>query len=157
MAETDYFDGGTQGMENNAESEVLTAKYLIFQLDELLFGVDAEFVTEIITNHAVTPLPVVPAFIRGIINLRGQIIPILDMRVVFEKQPGESTCMIVLSIEGIQLGILVDSVAQMIDVPIQSVLPMPTHNKQKLTSGICTLPDKNETFMVIDGNLLLSL
>ena len=49
-----------------------TVKYLLFCSDNLLFGVSADYVVEIITNHAITKLPLVPNYIRGIINLRGQ-------------------------------------------------------------------------------------
>ena len=57
-------------------------KYLLFCSDNLLFGVSADYVVEIITNHAITKLPLVPNYIRGIINLRGQIIPIVDIRLL---------------------------------------------------------------------------
>lgn len=59
-----------------------TVKYLFFCPDNLFFDVSADYVVEIITNHAITRLPLVPNYIRGIINLRGQIIPIVDTRLL---------------------------------------------------------------------------
>lgn len=69
------------GMEEapSAPLDSQTEKYLLFLSDQLLFGVKAEYVVEIITNHTITLLPLVPSYILGIINLRGQIIPIVDM------------------------------------------------------------------------------
>ena len=68
--------------------QVQTEKYLLFLSDGLLFGVPAEEVEEIITNHTVTWLPLVPDYVRGIINLRGQIIPIVDIRRLL-NHPGQ--------------------------------------------------------------------
>ena len=72
------------GMEEapSAPLDSQTEKYLLFLSDQLLFGVKAEYVVEIITNHTITLLPLVPSYILGIINLRGQIIPIVDMRIL---------------------------------------------------------------------------
>ncbi|MEG0780849.1 MAG: chemotaxis protein CheW [Oscillospiraceae bacterium] len=137
------------------EEEVLLDKYLIFISDKLLFGVNAEFVVEIITNHVITHLPMVPDFVSGIINLRGQIIPIIDMRRLLGKMPQTDSCVIVLEIEGTQVGILVDTVAQMVDLARDDIVPMPAHNAEKLISGMCSLPDGSGTMMVLDCPLLL--
>lgn len=139
----------------SGEQEVLTEKYLIFKSGDLLLGVNVDYVVEIITNHSITHLPMVPNYVKGIINLRGQIIPIVDIRQLLNKQPQDDRCIIVLNIEGTKLGILVDSVAQMIDIPDGSILPMPTQNAQKLICGMCTLPDDSGTMMVLDCLLLV--
>jgi purine-binding chemotaxis protein CheW len=130
-------------------------KYLIFITDNMKLGVVADYVVEIINNHTITYLPMVPPFIRGIINLRGQIIPIVDIRVRLGKEPQGESLVVVLNIEGNQLGILVDAVDQMIDVPKESIHPMPTHNTQQLASGMCTLPDGSGTMMVLDCDQLM--
>ena len=65
---------------------------------------------EIINNYAITRLPIVPPYVRGIINLRGLIIPILDIRSRLGKAPAEDDCIVVLSQNETQLGILVDTV-----------------------------------------------
>lgn len=137
--------------------EVLTEKYLVFHSGGLLFGVDANFVVEIIINHVITPLPIVPDYVSGVINLRGQIIPIVDFRLLLCKPHQENCSIVVLNIDGVQLGILVDSVAQMVDIPEGSILPVPTsgNSAQKYTSGMCTLPDESGTLMVLDSALLL--
>jgi purine-binding chemotaxis protein CheW len=136
------------------EDAVSMKKYLIFVSDNLKIGVNADVVVEIITNPAVTYLPMVPDFIRGIINLRGQIIPILDVRVRMGKESQDANLVVVLNIEGNQLGLLVDAVDQMIDIPDDSVHPMPTHNMQQLVCGMCSLPDGSGTMMVLDCDQL---
>jgi len=137
------------------EDTVDSKKYLIFMTDDLKFGVDAVCVLEIITNHVITYLPMVPDFIRGIINLRGQMIPIVDIRLRLGKMQREDCLVIVLNIDSTQVGILVDSVDQMIDIPKADILPMPAQDGQLLVSGMCTLPDGSGTMMVLDHEQLL--
>jgi purine-binding chemotaxis protein CheW len=61
---------------------------------------------------------------------------------------------IVLNFDGGQMGILVDAVDQMIDIPVDSILPVPARNAQQLVSGMCTLPDESGTMMVLDCDQL---
>ena len=134
--------------------EVLSNKYLICVSDNLFYGIDAEQVVEIITDHTITRLPRVPHYVRGIINLRGQIIPIIDMRLRLGKPPQEDNCIMVVNVEGNLVGILVDGVERMVDIPRESILPMPTQNPQKLISGMCSLPE-GATMLILDCDLLL--
>ena len=135
-----------------AESQ--SDKYLICVSDSLLYGIDAEQVVEIITDHTITYLPRVPHYVRGIINLRGQIIPIIDIRLRLGKPQAEESCIIVVNIGSDCMGILVDGVDKMVDVSRDSILPMPTQNPQKLISGMCSLPDGG-TLLILDCGLLL--
>jgi purine-binding chemotaxis protein CheW len=137
------------------EDAIAMTKYMIFVSDHLKIGVNADVVVEIITNSAVTYLPMVPSFIQGIINLRGQIIPILDIRVRMGKEPGDSNLVVVLNIDGNQVGVAVDAVDQMIDIPDESIHPMPTHSTQQMVCGMCSLPDGSGTMMVLDCDQLM--
>lgn len=136
------------------DDAVESQKFLIFNTDNLRLGVDAESVVEIITNHTITYLPMMPDFVRGIINLRGQIIPIVDIRLRLGKESIENALVIVLSIHGTQIGILVDAMDQMVDIPKDNILPMPAHSVQRLVSGMCALPDGG-TMMILDYEQLL--
>ena len=129
-------------------------QFLIFKSDDILFGANVEYVVEIITNHVITYLPMVPNYVRGILNLRGQIIPVIDIRLRLGKPYQEECITIVLNVNGTQIGILVDSVAQMISVPKDDILPVPAHNTQKLISGLYSLQD-DSTMMVLDCVLLV--
>ena len=115
-----------------------TVKYLLFCSDNLLFGVSADYVVEIITNHAITKLPLVPNYIRGIINLRGQIIPIVDIRLLLGQPSQSDNCIIILNIEDTLVGILVDTVQKMIDVDTALILPSPSQDTRNLVSGMCS-------------------
>lgn len=137
-------------MAEQAETEAVDSrKFLIFMTDGLKLGVDAEYVVEIINNHAITYLPMLPDYIRGIINLRGLMVPILDLRLRLGKEPRDNSLIIVLNIDGTEIGLLVDSVDQMIDIPTEDLLPVPAHNNQQLVSGMCTLSDGSGTMMVL--------
>ena len=134
--------------------EIQTEKYLIFSSDGLMYGIKAEQVKDIITDYAITYVPHVPNYVKGVINLRGQIIPMVDIRLRLGKLPKDNFCGIVVDVDGNMVGILVDMVEQMVDVPLDSILPVPTSNGQAMVSGMCTLPDGN-TMLELDCELLL--
>ena len=135
-------------------AEALTDKYLICISDGLFYGVDAEKVETIITDHTITRLPRVPHYVRGIINLRGQIIPVIDIRLRLGKPEADENCIMVVNEGSDCIGILVDGVDKMVEVRRDSILPRPTQNPQKLISGMCSLPD-GETLLILDCGLLL--
>ena len=137
-----------------AAPKLQTNKYLICISEGLLYGIDAEQVETIITDHTITRLPRVPHYVRGIINLRGQIIPSIDIRLRLGNPHAEESCIIVVNIGSDCMGILVDGVDKMVDVSRDSILPMPTQNPQKLISGMCSLPDGG-TLLILDCGLLL--
>ena len=92
------------------EPVIESRNYLIFVIGDLKLGVDADYVVEILNNHTVTYLPMMPDYILGIYNMRGQIIPILDIRLRLGKPSKEGdSLLIVLNYNNMQLGILVDS------------------------------------------------
>lgn len=149
--EDDFFD--TSAQEQTSDSR----KYLIFLIDDLKLGVDAEYVVEILNTHSITYLPMMPDYIRGIFNMRGQIIPILDVRMRLGKPvPEGDGLLIVLDYNGTQLGILVDAVDQIIDIPNDIIQPVPSQSAQVLVSSMCTIPDGSGTMLMLDCEELLS-
>lgn len=157
MEEDRVFSAPEEVPSSNLESAETaeTQKYLLFLSGDLLFGAGAEYVVEIITNHPITALPLVPEYVRGIINLRGQIIPIVDIRLLLGQEPAEQNCIIILNINDTMVGILVDTVQRMLDVPVNTLLPSPNHDQQKLVSGMCSLGD-GQTMLVFDCPQLLA-
>ena len=135
-------------------AELQTDKYLICISDGLLYGIDAERVETIITDHSITRLPRVPHYVRGIINLRGQIVPIIDIRLRLGKPEAEENCIVVVNEGSDCIGLLVDGVDKMVEIRRESILPMPTQNPQKLISGMCSLPD-GATLLILDCGLVL--
>ena len=141
---------------NAVDDTVDSQKYLIFMAGHLKLGVAAEDVVEILNNQVITYLPMVPHFIRGIINMRGQMIPILDIcaRMGMAAREDDSL-VVVINLDDIQLGLLVDGVDQMLDSPKANILPMPANSTQMLVSGMCSLPDGSGTMMVLDSEQLM--
>ncbi len=146
----------TGGVDPEADSApvVQTEKYLLFLSDGLLFGVPAEAVVEIITGHTITRLPLVPNYIRGIINLRGQIIPIVDIRSLLDHGSCESNCMMILQSNGTQVGILVDQVQKMVDIDTSALLPVPPRSSKELVCGMYSL-EEGQTMLVFDCQRLM--
>ena len=139
----------------SAEEIVESRKYLIFITDDLRLGVNAEYVVEIMNTHTATYLPMMPDYICGIYNMRGQIIPIMDIRLRLGKPPADENILIVIDYNNNQLGIRVDSVDLMLDIPVESIVPIPSQSTQKLVSGMCTLPDGSGTMLVLDCDQLI--
>lgn len=143
------------GTSQSTDSDENLEKFLTFISDELIYGVSTDYVIEIITNYSITRLPVVPDYVMGIINLRGQIIPIIDIRTRMYKMPMESdtSCIIVLEIDGVSVGIMVDSVSQVLDIDKTQIAPMPINNNQELVKGMCSLP--SGVILFLDCPLLI--
>ena len=141
-------------LAEEAAPKLQTNKYLICISEGLLYGIDAEQVETIITDHTITRLPRVPHYVRGIINLRGQIIPIIDIRLRLGKPEAGENCIMVVNVDNNCVGILVDGVEKMVDIPRDTILPMPTQNPQKLISGMCSLAEGG-TMLILDCSLLL--
>lgn len=108
-------------------------KFLAFSLGAEVYGIEIRYVTEIIGMQTITEVPDLPDYARGIINLRGRIIPVIDMRLRFRKSSrdyNDRTCVIVVDIRGIAVGLIVDTVAEVLSIAEQDILPPP-----QLSSG----------------------
>ena len=110
----------------------LAGKYLTFKLDVEEFGIEILKVQEIIKMMEITRVPRTPAFVRGVINLRGKVIPVMDLRLKFEMEARENTdktCVIVVTVRraggAVVMGIIVDEVSEVLDVAGTSIEPAP--------------------------------
>jgi len=109
-------------------------KYLTFQLAREHYGIEIYYVTEIIGIQTITELPDMPDFIRGVINLRGRVIPVMDVRARFklpDRDYDERTCIIVVEIKDTSVGLVVDEVREVMDIPEESVEPPPKATGKK--------------------------
>ena len=112
----EYFD------EDKEES--LKNKFLTFHLESEVYALEIRFVTEIIGIQKVTMVPDTPSFIRGVINLRGKVIPIMDVRLRFgmnEQEYDERTCVIVVDVEDITMGLVVDTVSEVATIEEEQI------------------------------------
>jgi len=101
-----------------------TVQHLAFSIGEESYAIDISHVTEIIGLQTCTAVPDVPAHIRGVINLRGQVIPIMDVRMRFGLDPrpdDNRTCIVVVQLDDEQVGFVVDRVQEVVDVPADAV------------------------------------
>lgn len=138
------------------DESVAGRNYLIFTVMDLRIGLDAEQVVEIMNDYTVTYLPMMPSYIQGIFNMRGQIIPIMNIRYRLGKPPKEGEeLLIVLDYNNTQMGIQVDSVDRMLNIPNDSIVPIPSQSAQKLVNGMCSLPDGSGTMLVLDCEQLI--
>jgi len=111
--------------DNFIEEDTQKDKYLTFVIENESYGIEIKHVTEIIGIQNVTEVPDLPDFIRGIINLRGQIIPVMDVRTRFKKEfmdYNDRTCIIVIDIEEISIGLIVDTVSEVLNISEENVV-----------------------------------
>lgn len=149
-------------IDEEEEDELVTdtgdyQKYLTFVSNELFYGINTNHVIEIITNVTAIKVPMVPGFVRGIINLRGQIIPIVDIRLRMGKPAIEYTdksCIIVIEVDTVFVGIIVDTVSHVIDIDQEKISSMP-NNRQELVNGMMTTPT-GETLLIMDCEILVN-
>jgi purine-binding chemotaxis protein CheW len=105
-------------------------RYLTFSLGEEIFGIEIRYVTEIVGIQPITKIPEVPVYVKGIINLRGQIIPVLDMRLKFRKEEIDytnRTCIIVVDIDGMLVGLIVDNVSEVLTISDENIVEPPNY------------------------------
>ena len=138
-----------------AESAVST-QYLTFKLGDEIFALDVAEVREILDFTTVTKVPRTPAFMRGVINLRGSVVPVMDLRLKFGMSATEQTvnsCIIVveMSMEGDQvvIGVLADAVQEVIDMEPEQIEPAPRIGTKLNMEFILGMGKHNGAFMMI--------
>jgi purine-binding chemotaxis protein CheW len=124
---TDSVGSSVQGLPENSASQ-----YLTFTLGDEVFAIDIRTVREIIQYGAITAVPLMPEFVRGVINLRGAVVPVIDLQVRFSRAKavvGKKTCVVIFSsvIDGekVELGLMVDAVSEVIDIANDKIEPPP--------------------------------
>lgn len=103
-------------------------KYLSFRIGSEDFAMEIAHVTEIVGIQKITEVPEVPSYVRGVINLRGRVIPVIDVRLRFkmkERDYDDRTCVVVVNIDETVAGLIVDTVNEVLTIP-ESKISMPT-------------------------------
>lgn len=151
---------------SNLQHEVVEAledtqkdKFLTFALGDQSYGIDIKYVTEIIGIQSITEVPELPNYICGIINLRGKIIPVMDVRLRFKKPfrtYNDRTCIIVVDIYNISVGLIVDLVSEVLTIPEADIVPPPDINKgtHRFIRGIGKV--NQEVKLILDCDKLLN-
>lgn len=115
-------------LNNEITNDNVGEKYLTFFTGTQLFGIPIADVVQIIKIQEITPIPEFPYYAKGIINLRGEIIPVIDVRLRFHKQEipySERTCIIVTNIVKEGIGFIVDSVNEVTEIAITQISEPP--------------------------------
>lgn len=158
-------------MENNSigkkESMDELLQLVSFNIGEEEFGIDILRVQEINRLTEITKVPKAPDFVDGVINLRGKIIPIIDLRKRFDlatKEYGKDTRIVVVDIQGKIMGLVVDAVSEVLRIPTSTIEPPPSivagvdaeyiQGVGKLEDRLLILLDLNRIFTKAESNLL---
>lgn len=115
------------------EEDTQRNRFLVFSIGKESYGIEIQYVTEIIGLQSITEIPEFPPYIKGIINLRGQIIPVMDVRLRFKKESSEyndRTCVIVVEIQSMSMGLIVDRVSEVLTIPEGDIVEPPKINKE---------------------------
>jgi len=107
-------------------SDTQKDKFLTFLIGEECYGIDIKYVIEIIGIQKITQIPELPNYVKGIINLRGKIVPVVDVRLKFGKQfmdYNDKTCIIVIELYEKLIGLVVDTISEVISIPEENIEP----------------------------------
>jgi purine-binding chemotaxis protein CheW len=132
------------------------AQYLTFLLGEETFALDIRSVREIIQYCAMTSVPLMPDFVRGVINLRGAVVPVIDLHARFGRPSaavGKKTCIVIFDSvrdgERVELGLLVDAVSEVLDIAADAVEPPPNFGSSVRREFIRGMGKLDSRFVII--------
>ena len=143
------------------EEDTLKDRYLTFKVKNEDYGIEIVRVQEIVGIQDITPVPEMPNYIKGVINLRGNVINVVDIRLRFgmvEKEYDERTCIIIIQVEDVELGVIVDNVNEVCVIPEEDIKKSSKlgskNSKGSFIKGLGKLDDKIK--MILDVEKLLS-
>ncbi|MBU1168777.1 MAG: chemotaxis protein CheW [Proteobacteria bacterium] len=138
------------------EGVVETSQYLTFTLDEEVYALDIKQVREVLDFTEITKVPRMPGFMRGVINLRGGVVPVVDLRLKFGLTKTEKkvdTCIIIMELtldgETTRIGALADSVREVLNLEPDQIEPAPKLGMRLKTDFIKGMGKKNDEFIII--------
>jgi purine-binding chemotaxis protein CheW len=156
MSQADY---DPEDLYDEEDEDTLSDRYLTFRLGEEDYGIEIRYVTEIVGVQKITEVPDMPDFVRGVVNLRGQVIPVMDVRLRFHMEPrdyDERTCIIVVDLEGMAVGLIIDTVQEVREIAPENVSPPPRLSRSEKTRYILGMGKVGEDVKILlDVNKLL--
>ena len=114
------------------ERDAQKGKYMTFKSGNEYFGLKIQYVSEIIQFQAITAIPETADYIKGLINLRGKIIPVIDISLRFKQEPVEyndRTCIIVIKVQSTLVGLIIEKIAEVVEIREENILPPPSIGK----------------------------
>ena len=148
--------------ELEVQRDTQKGKYVTFKSGNEYFGLKIQYVNEIIGFQEITAVPESEEYIKGLINLRGKIIPVIDVRLRFKQEPIEytdRTCIIVINVNQLVVGLIVEKIAEVVEIQEENILPAPTIGKadksqNKYVYGIGKVGDQVK--LLLDPDRLLN-
>ena len=139
------------------ERPLQASQYLTFALGGEMFAVGILNVKEIIEYGNLTQIPLMPSFIRGVINLRGSVVPVIDLAARFggaPSTPGRRSCIVIVEVTGADgvrrdIGVLVDAVSEVLDIPPAEIEPPPSFGARIRADFIFGMGKVNGKFVII--------
>lgn len=135
-----------------SEGDAQKGKFMTFRCGKESFAIEIKYVIEIIGIQSITAIPEVADYIKGLINLRGKIIPVIDVPIRFRKPPFEytdRTCIIVINVKDTEVGLIIENIAEVVNIEEKDILPPPTigpsQEQNKYVYGI------GKVIEVVDG------
>lgn len=117
-----------EDLDEEEDEDSMKNRYLTFRVGEEDYGIEIVYVTEIVGMQNITEVPDMPEFVKGVINLRGQVIPVIDVRTCFKlksREYDDRTCVIVVNIGQNAIGLIVDTVNEVINIAEDQVSQPP--------------------------------
>ena len=139
-------------MEKDAAISLEGGKFLTFQLKDEEYGLEILKVREIIGVMNITTVPQTPDYVKGVINLRGKVIPVIDLRLKFGLEGadyGRRTCIIVVNVNNLEMGIVVDTVSEVMDIDTGHIEETPSFGRQLETDYILGMGKVGEKVKIL--------
>ncbi|MGR3303332.1 MAG: chemotaxis protein CheW [Candidatus Scalindua sp.] len=142
------------------KKEVTEGKFLTFVLGSEVYGIEILRVREIMGLMGITTVPQTPDYMKGVLNLRGKVIPVIDLRLKFsmpEEEHTKETCIIVAEVNNTSIGIIVDSVSEVLDIKSGEIEETPSFGQGIDTDFIMGLgKTKDKIIILLDIEKVLS-
>lgn len=140
--------------EELLEEDSQKGKFMTFKTGREYFGISISYVNEIIVMQPITAIPEVEDYIKGLINLRGKIIPVIDVRVRFKMEPIEytdRTCIIVINVKSTVIGLIVEKIAEVDTILDDDIVPPPTlgHKENEHSKYVYGLAKTGDTVKLL--------
>lgn len=143
------------------EDDSQKGMFMTFQIGKEFFGISISYVSEIVAMQPITAIPEVEDYIKGLINLRGKIIPVIDVRARFKMEPidyTDRTCIIVIEVKETVIGLIVESLAEVATIQDDDIVPPPTlghkgYESRKYVYGLARIGDTMK--LLIDPEKLI--
>jgi len=135
--------------EDLLEDDSQKGRFMTFQIEKEFFGISISYVNEIIAMQPIAAIPEVADYVKGLINLRGKIIPVIDVRVRFKMEPcvyTDRTCIIVINVKDVTVGLIVEKIAEVDTIQDDDIVPPPSlgkkeHERNKFVYGLARTGD----------------